>query len=333
MNPKLRRMALYLGLGLSAILLLASTVIWWAAGEIVHPPRRPLQDYHHAILNSPQTHGLVIKPFEVAGSSPGDFATPVLLCEPDPQAQPGPRGQLLRQQLTDLGQQLKPFGEITATLVLLHGRKGRKEDNLPVAERLCAAGFRCLLIDLPAHGENLNPIASYGLHEWKLPDLIETTAAAHFQYPSGPRALWGISQGGAVAIQAAAKTPWDALIVIASFAQFEDICRGQSDRLFGPASTLMFTLLKPVVEFRGGYQLGDITPINSARQLTLPAMIGHGTADTLIPIEIGQQLFDAVPSAHKEWRRIETGTHDRVLVTPMPLYADMANFYLSHLQR
>lgn len=332
MKRNSRRLALVLGILLALVALTTFSLIWWAAGEIVHPARRPLQDYHQAILNSPSQHGLIIRPFEVPGIAADEHPTPVLLCEPDPLSTPGPRGQLIRQQLADLKCPLPPFGQINATLVLLHGRKGRKEDNLPIAERFCAAGFRCLLIDLPAHGENRNSIASYGLHEWSLPDRIETAAAARFHHPPLPRGLWGISQGGAVAVQAAAKTPWNALVIMSSFARFEDICRGQSDRLFGPASDLMFTLLKPAVEFRGGYRLGDITPINSARQVHIPTMIGHGTSDTLIPIEIGQQLFDAVPSKTKEWRRVEDGTHDRVLVTPMPLYADMARFYLSHFQ-
>ena len=306
-------------------------VAWWGAGQIVHPSRRPLQGYHLEMLGRPEQYGLTIQKYEVPALSPYLFPTPILLCEPLSQGQGGARGAKIQQDLNQKKIPLPNYGDIRGTIVILHGRRGRKEDGLPVAERFCAAGFRCILPDLPAHGDNQNPVASYGLHEWQLPDQLEKVTAKNFNLPLVPRFLWGISQGGSVAVQAAAKTSWQGLIVVSSFARFEDICEGQTRKLFGPAAPALFPLLKFFVESRGHYSLQSVSPVNAASALQLPVMIAHGTTDKLIPMTVGRQLYGAVGSPQKTWVEVAGGTHDGVLITPMPLYAEMAAFYLRSL--
>ena len=143
---------------------------WWAASDLVHPSRRLLQDYHQEILGHPGGFGLKISSYSVPAAQAGGYAAPCLLCEPNPSERPGTRGKLIREQLAAKDVRLFDFGKTRGTVVLLPGRGGRKEDGLPIAERFCAAGLNCVLIDLPAHGDNLNPIDSFGLREWNLPN-------------------------------------------------------------------------------------------------------------------------------------------------------------------
>lgn len=121
---------------------------WLAADQLLHPPRRALQDYHLEFLAHPAAHGVILRRFTCSDG------TPALLCEPDGKAKAGRRGELIREQLAARGVTLHPYGEMIGTLVLVHGRRGRKEDYLLIAERFCAAGFRCVLPDLPAHGDH-----------------------------------------------------------------------------------------------------------------------------------------------------------------------------------
>jgi alpha-beta hydrolase superfamily lysophospholipase len=57
--------------------------------------------------------------------------------------------------------------------------------------------------------------------EKDLPQKILVDARQHLQLPNEPAILWGISMGGAFALSAAShqKHPWDALIVVSSFAK------------------------------------------------------------------------------------------------------------------
>jgi len=327
-----RRRAFYaLTFVLGAGLATAGGVAWWASSEIVHPSRRSLQAYHQEILATPAKFGLIVRAFDAPGSTPSDQPTPCLLCEPDTTMGPGERGSRVRDQLAAKGVVPPAHGQMIGTVVIVHGRKGRKEDGLPVAERFCAAGLRCLLIDTPAHGDNLNPLASYGLREWSLPDLAMREAVRRFGIPATPRALWGISQGGSVCLHAAAKTSWESLIVVSSFARLGDVCVAQSRKRLGPLTGPLYEAVESLVEFRAGYRPEQIRPIDLVPGLQMPVMIAHGTKDDLIPTASGHELYDALPGVDKLWMSVDGGTHDRVLTTPMPLYAEMAAFYLAHL--
>jgi len=117
---------------------------------------RVLQDYHRKILNDPQQFGIFVREYE------GPQKTPCLMVEPSAAPGEAKKGRAARELLARKGQTLRPWGEVRGTLILLHGRSGRKEDHLPIAERFCAAGFRCVIPDLPGHGDNPEKLATFG---------------------------------------------------------------------------------------------------------------------------------------------------------------------------
>lgn len=156
-------------------------------------------------LEHPAEHGLIIKSFIASDG------TPCLVCTPTRNLEQ--RGIVIRQQLTARGISLESSGKIMGTLVLIHGRKGRKEDYLAIAERFCAVGFRCVIPDMPAHGDNPATIATYGIREAGIPTRVLTEASKQFSFEPQPVGLLGMSMGGAVAIYAADQpvAPWKAL--------------------------------------------------------------------------------------------------------------------------
>ena len=303
---------------------------WLAAREIARPSRRSVQDYHHLILQAPAAHGITLATFTVSDG------TPALLCRPDPHGSLDQRGTLLRTQLQARGLPLPAIGsENGATLVLLHGRRGRKEDNLPIAVRYAAAGFRCLLLDLPGHGDHPHPIATFGPAEAALPRKALQEAATHFAFSPRPSGLWGMSMGGSVAIHATAEDPsaWDALIIVASFDQLAPVIRRQSSHLLG--STLgrpFFATLQPLFQAQTGITLDSIQPVALASRITCPTLIAHGDDDPLIPLPAARNLHDAITATEKSWINVGSGTHGNVLITAHPLYADMTAWFLTHLR-
>ena len=311
---------------LAFIALGIAITLWVAAGQLVSPARRPLQAYHLDWLNAPAAHGLAIQKFTAM-----DGKVPCLFVTPDQQAGPGERGERLRQQLADMKHQLAPYGVVRGTIVLLHGRKGRKEDLLPVAERFCAVGFRCILPDLPAHGESPLQKVSFATTaiEESLPESTLSEAAKQFRFPREPAALWGMSMGGAFAIRAAVQAPekWEALIVVSSFDSLSNVIYGQV-RWAGPVAGLFRDAVGAATLFRGGANLAKARPVDWASRVQIPVLVAHGNNDTLIPLDQGRALFDAFGSPNKRWVEVESGDHSRVLVTPMPLYAIMAEWLL-----
>ncbi len=312
---------------LLAVALSILTTFWIAAGHLVAPSRRALQGYHYDWLNSPAAHGVSIQRFTAMSGQ-----VPCLLVTPDPASGPGERGKRLQQQLETNGTPLVPYGTVQGTIVLLHGRKGRKEDLLPVAERFCTVGFRCILPDLPGHGESPLDKVRFATTdmEAKLPEAVLADASKQFGFPQAPAALWGMSMGGAFAVRSATMSPktWKALIVVSSFDSLSGVVDGQL-RWAGPAAPLLREAIGMAMNLRGGAKLSDARPVDWAPQVEIPVLVAHGDVDTLIPLSRGKALFDAFGSRNKQWVPVQSGDHSRVLVTPMPLYATMAEWLVA----
>jgi len=297
----------------------------WAGSEIAAPARRPLQDYHREFLADPAAHGVVVRPFTLTDG------TPCLLVEPEPSGRLGARGAKIREQLTAQNFKLSAPGQTQGTLVLVHGRKGRKEDYLIIAERLCAAGFRCLLPDMPAHGDHPGTLATYGINESLIPARALAEAAQKFSFPPAPAGLMGMSMGGAVAMRAASGVVvWKALVIVSSFDTLESaIEKNVSDRVGG----LWCLGAGRVYQWKSGHPLATLRSDQAAADVTMPTLMAHGTSDQVIPIESGRRLFAALPaSLEKQWVEVPGAGHDNVLITDFPIYATIAGWMLRHLQ-
>lgn len=305
------------------------TAAYWSGSEIASPSRRPLMDYHRDFLSNPAAHGIHIETFIASDG------TPCLIVTPEPSGRLGDRGTIIRQQLDEHGRSLPPPGEIIGTLVLTHGRKGRKEDYLPIAERLCAVGFRCLMPDLPAHGDHPAAMATYGIREKGLPHLVLREAAEHHAFHPAPAGLIGMSMGASVAVHAAARedAPWRALVVISSFDSLKNVVYGQASRRVGNMIAAPFcTTSFWVYEWKTGIRLDEIQPREHAASIRMPTLVAHGTADHVIAASAGRNLFEALPKdVPNQWVEVPGADHDNVLITDFPIYAEIAEWMLRHL--
>jgi pimeloyl-ACP methyl ester carboxylesterase len=310
-------------------MLVPTSFICWAGSQISSPSRRPLQDYHRKVLANPSAHGLQIESFT---SRDG---TPCLLCVPDPSGTLGKRGTLIRRQLAERGIPLPNAGRITGNLVLLHGRRGRKEDYLPIAERLCASGFRCIIPDLPAHGDHPATTATYGVRESGLSARILTEASQRFSFPKQPVGLIGMSMGGSVANHAAAlpDAPWKALVIISSFDSFPGIIEGQANQYVGSTlGPLAANGIGSFYQWKTGLELEAIQPCRQTPSIHIPTLVAHGTADQTIPLTAGHRLFDSFPqNSQNKWVEIPGAGHDNVLITDFPIYAEIAAWMILHV--
>lgn len=315
----------------AALLLVPPLAGWLAADQLAHPPRRPLQDYHREFLSDPAAHGVVLKSFSCADG------TPCLVCEPDPRGVLGKRGQVIREQLMQKGLTLAEPGKVAGNLVLVHGRRGRKEDYLLVAERFCAVGFRCILPDLPAHGDHPGGTACFGVREGHLPAMVLKEAAVKFGFNQEPAGLLGLSMGGAVSVRAAVEkeAPWRAVVLVSTFDSLDQVVSHQASGLTGSWLGAVWSRLTGWF-----YQRQTQLELNAASSIALvpglrcPVLVAHGTADRVVPIECGRRLYAALPPGlEKRWVDIPGADHDNVLITDFPIYAEMAEWMLRHVHQ
>lgn len=59
--------------------------------------------------------------------------------------------------------------------------------------------------------------------------------------------------------------------------------------------------------------------------------MAHGDMDPLISAARGKRLFYAFHSRKKLWVDVPGGNHNNILVTDMPLYAAMGEWFVSNL--
>ena len=328
MKKFLRRLTFWLIL--LFLIAFAGTAVW-ASGQLLFPERRALQDYHRQTLKHPGHHGLHIESYI------GPQGTPCLMITPSLDPGEARKARLLRDELIKNGVKPPKWGQIRGTLVLLHGYGGRKEDNLPVAERFCAAGFRCIVPDLPGHGDNPSSAATFGKKEVRLVEELLDDASKRFRFDSTRAGLFGISQGGAIALQAAAQpgSHWKAVASVASFASLDQPVRQAAIGLL-PELRQILPLTESAcasgVYCRAGFIPSSIRPLDAARNLKIPAFISHGQNDRFIPFSAGKAIYDAIPHDRKTFREVRGADHHNVLsVGSNPLYAEFCGFFLKNL--
>lgn len=313
-----------------AVSLLIAYIAVIGSRATLTPPRRTVEKWHQDWLADPASHGIKVTSFT---STQG---TPCLVCEPGTQPQ-GKKALDLRTALKSRGISLPPNGTVRGTVLLLHGHKGCKEDHLPIAERFCAAGFRCLCVDLPGHGQHPAPHATFGHTELTLLTQVWQDFLATHPTAKGPLLLFGVSQGGAIALQGAADAQWPvrAVASISAFTSLDQPIDASADHLPYPLRDLKPLTTRACalgIYCRSGFFPHQISPLAAASHIDCPVFLCHGTEDRFIPAEAAQRLFDAVPHQHKELHLIPAAAHHNVLATgSTELYADLCEFFLRSL--
>ena len=315
-----------LGYFLLSSLILFVGFIMYQCWMLASPSRRSIQDYHLSWLDTPQQHGMSIEE-----TSCLDGKVPTLVITPFTDL--GKRGKTIRKQLTNRGVGIPLQNNLTEenttqTIVLLHGRNGRKEDLLAVAERFCAVGYRCILIDLPAHGDSPVETVKFGTTEWEqdLPYNVLLECANRYNFSPAKASLWGISMGGCFCNRALADEEhgahWEKAIIVCSFDKLNGIIQ---DKI---GSKTVVNVMSALTHQMGGAVVNEVLPVEWVTKVSTPVMVVHGTEDSLIALERGKALYHAYNSSDKQWVVVEDGTHQNILITPKPLYADMLEWLL-----
>ena len=167
-----------------------------------------------------------------------------------------------------------------------------------------ADGF--LLLDYPGYGAS-EGVAAIATTRGSAEKAV-TTLAEQLQIPESDLrtrlCALGLSLGGAVALDFAAQASAQRIILIAPFTSLREVAA----RLFSkPASYLL------IENYDNRARMQEL----AERQPPPRISIFHGTADTLIPSEMGRQLAAAAP-AITEFFPVEGATHDTVVTEALP---------------
>ncbi len=310
---------------LGAGVLFYGALSWYVSDLILSPKRRELQDYHLRILEAPSRYGLAIQEVRSSQQSPCLIVSPL----PSSDETTALKSQQHRKALLTRGIPLPTWGTEVGNIFLCHGHKGRKEDYLPIAERFTAAGFRCILIDMPAHGEHPTAKGTFGYLETKLLTSIHHDLQERQLLAPGPCFLFGLSQGGSIALQvaAASEESFSAVVSVSTFSDFGKLLHQHSQKEF--LTRALLPGVKLAFRIQSGTSPHQISPLNAASTLSIPVMISHGELDQYIPIQHGLDLYESIPHSQKIFRPVPGASHHNVLaIESDQLYPDLSAFYL-----
>lgn len=188
-----------------------------------------------------------------------------------------------------------PANRPRGTVVYCRGNAGNIGSSAHLAPEFTSRGFNLFLWDYRGYGRSGGHPSERGFYE----DARAAYDAAAAMSGSLPILIYGISLGGAVAIQLAADRPSDGLIVEASFASAADIARRWYPRFpLHHVLSVSFDSAATASTLKG-----------------LPKLFGHSIKDDVIPFQSGR-ILHAAAAPPKVFTLLEGGHNDSSWFTP-----------------
>lgn len=178
-------------------------------------------------------------------------------------------------------------------VILIHGRGGVRADWLHLVVPLYEAGYTSLVIsyrndpDAPA-----DPSGEYGLGRTEWPDAA---AAVDLALASGAQrvVLLGASMGGgmiAAYLQQGAAPQVVGLVLDAPLLNLSNAVDLGAQSLGYPVPPTLLWTAKQLASWRFGLSWPELDYLHPSDYLTVPTLLIHGTADTVVPFADSEQL-------------------------------------------
>jgi hypothetical protein len=193
-----------------------------------------------------------------------------------------------------------PAQSARGALLYCHGNGGNVSTNLVNARVFHDLGLSVLLFDYRGYGKSSGRPSEEGTYRDARAAFSQLTGALGI--PPEQIVIYGMSLGGAVAIELAADVPAAGLICEATFTSVLDMARRLYPGL--PAKILASD---------------KYDSLSKIGRLGLPKLFLHAPEDELVPFAMGRKLFDAA-TAPKEFLEIR-GTHGEGASLTGPAYA------------
>jgi len=193
------------------------------------------------------------------------------------------------------GQQLHgwylPSPDANAPVVLyLHGARWNLTGSVTRIERWRKLGFSVFAVDYRGFGQSANvaPTEAFAYEDAEAAWDYATKLA-----PGKPRYIVGHSLGGAIAAELARRHPEAAgLVLEATFTSVQEMVE-QSPWGFLPVGLIL------TQKFDTLSKIGEVK---------MPVLIAHGTRDSIVPVAMGERLYEAAKEP-KRFIKVEGAGH------------------------
>ena len=181
--------------------------------------------------------------------------------------------------------------------IQFHGYRGTAYRDFCGGNKLARKmGFNTLLVDQRAHGQSAGHTITFGVNESK--DCLSWINYAVERFgKEKPIYLAGVSMGAATVLTAAGRQlPESVKGVIADcpFSSPEDVIKKFVEKMGYPPK-LVFPFLALGVRIFGKTNIKSASPQTAVASASVPMLILHGEADSLVPCEMSRALYEKNP--------------------------------------
>ena len=172
------------------------------------------------------------------------------------------------------------------------------------ARMLLDQGYASILLEMRAHGESEGDVIGLGFKEYRDTQAVVDYIRDNPRYTETPIVVYGLSMGGAVAINSIGQIPEiAALISMSSYSSWDDVFLDNMG-----ASGLLAGIQRPFVRLytaiKYGWATRTINPKDEIRKLgDRPALLIHSRGDSQVPYANFERLIARAPAHVETWVR------------------------------
>ncbi len=208
----------------------------------------------------------------------------------------------------------------TKWVVIVHGYTSKSADMRRWIRHFYEQGYNVLAPDLRGHGESDGEYIGMGWHD-RL-DLLQWLSYLNEVYDNPDTVLFGISMGAATVLMASGEempANVQAIIADCGYSTVYDVFKYQLKDLFGLPPFPVMNAANTVTKWRASYNLYEASAVKQVKNNTVPILYIHGDADTFVPYEMLDELYEATTS-EKEKLIIEKAGHGEAVRVNPDLY-------------
>ena len=178
--------------------------------------------------------------------------------------------------------------------IIFHGYRGLalrdSSGGYALSKKL---GYNVIAVDQRAHGKSQGHVISFGIRERR--DVLSWIEYANARFGENiPIILSGVSMGAATVVMAATlPLPQNVCCILAdcSYSTPRDIIRKVcADEHFPVAASYPFIYI--AARILGGFCLEETSPLEGAKNSSVPILLLHGEDDRFVPLEMSKEIHE-----------------------------------------